>query len=116
RPPVHLYGAETDVRGGGGADLSPALSDDREDRDGAGGARPPRSAVLSSGAVREGGEDQREEVVVTEHGGRMERETPRGAQRVAGVDEAGRGSLAGPVVAAAGVFPRGGETRLPGLP
>ncbi len=45
----------------------------------------------------------------------MERETPRGAQRVAGVDEAGRGSLAGPVVAAAVVLSRGGETALSGL-
>jgi ribonuclease HII len=38
----------------------------------------------------------------------------RGSSRIAGVDEAGRGPLAGPVVAAAVVFPRGWiETGLP---
>ena len=35
--------------------------------------------------------------------------------RVAGVDEAGRGPLAGPVVAAAVVFPRGAPDALAGL-
>ena len=37
----------------------------------------------------------------------------RGVCRIAGVDEAGRGPLAGPVVAAAVIFPR--ETLIPGL-
>ena len=37
----------------------------------------------------------------------------RGFCRIAGVDEAGRGPLAGPVVAAAVIFPR--ETLIPGL-
>jgi len=37
----------------------------------------------------------------------------RGYQRIAGVDEVGRGPLAGPVVAAAVILPRGGiEERL----
>ncbi len=38
---------------------------------------------------------------------RIERESAAPGQRVAGVDEAGRGPLAGPVMAAAVVFPRG---------
>ena len=38
---------------------------------------------------------------------RLERSLGAGAARIAGVDEAGRGPLAGPVMAAAVVFPRG---------
>jgi len=38
----------------------------------------------------------------------------RGYIQIAGVDEAGRGPLAGPVVAAAVIFPRG-QTALPGI-
>src|SRR5207247_1471916 len=101
------------------AHLPAARAIDRGDRAGAQRSRAPRQALLPASAGRQGRADPREAGPDGPRNGgeargvrgprpTLEREIAfwrAGGGVVAGVDEAGRGPLAGPVVAAAVVFP-----------
>src|SRR3989454_12535675 len=140
-----LHRAEDLGGGGGGAHLPPPRAVDRGDRADAQGARAARQALLPAaprgqvGAhppeARRGGPRDGAAGSVSPRPPSLEREAAlwrEGRGLVAGVDEAGRGPLAGPVVAAAVVVsavakpipgPRGSKLltpapreRLPPLP
>ena len=91
------------------AHLPAAQPDDRLGRRGAPGPRAPRQALLSPRAERQGcahqGAAARAERCRHRPTLTREREAWAEAHLLVGVDEAGRGPLAGPVVAAAVVFP-----------